>query len=106
MSFGCTETVEGMMPAENALARNPNVRDEELEAAIDYLCAKIRRAAHKGQPAPFNAYRSKFIFEKALNIRTIESEWASASSEKRNFVEQPVLQSQILQGHFDGNSAD
>lgn len=57
-----------MMPAENALARNPNVRDEELKAAIDYLRAKIRRAAHKGQPVPFNAYRSKLIFEKALNI--------------------------------------
>ncbi|TRB06338.1 hypothetical protein EXN61_14270 [Agrobacterium tumefaciens] len=94
------------MPAENALARNPNVRDEELKAAIDYLRAKIRRAAHKGQPVPFNAYRSKLIFEKAMNIRTGESEWASASSEKRNFVEQPMLQSQILRWHFDGNSMD
>lgn len=94
------------MPAENALARNPNVRDEELKAAIDYLRAKIRRAAHKGQPVPFNAYRSKLIFEKALNIRTEESEWASVRSERRNLVEQPMLQSQILQGHFDGNSAD
>ncbi len=37
------------MPAEHALARNPNIRDEELKAAIDYLCAKIRRAAHKGK---------------------------------------------------------
>ncbi|WLR96024.1 hypothetical protein [Shinella sumterensis] len=94
------------MPVEYVLARNPNVRDEELEAAIDYLCAKIRRAAYKGEPAPFNAYRSKFIFEKALNIRTGESEWAFAGSEKRNFVEQPTLQSQILRWHFDGNSAD
>ncbi|KRA62288.1 hypothetical protein ATU3B_13580 [Agrobacterium genomosp. 3 str. CIP 111-78] len=94
------------MPAEHALARNPNIRDEELKAAIDYLCAKIRRAAHKGQPVPFNAYRSKLIFEKALNIRTGEPEWASASSEKRDFVEQPMLQCEIFYGHFDGNSAD
>ncbi|MND46457.1 hypothetical protein D3C80_373320 [compost metagenome] len=94
------------MPAENALARNPNVRDDELKAVIDYLCAKIRRAAHQGKPVPFNAYRSKFIFEKALNIRTIESEWASASSEKPNFVGQPTLQSQILRWHFDENSVD
>ena len=94
------------MPAEHALARNSNIRDEELKAAIDYLCAKIRRAAHKGQPVPFNAYRSKLIFEKALNIRIGESEWASASSEKPNFVEQPTLQSQILRWHFDENSVD
>ncbi len=61
------------MPFETALARNPNVRNEELRAAIEYFTTKIRLTVDAGHPFPFNAYRSKILFEKALRIRTVET---------------------------------
>ena len=59
------------MPGDAArdLACNWNIRDEELKASIHQLDLRIDEAAGEGHPAPFLAYRSKFLFEKALSIR-------------------------------------
>lgn len=51
------------------VAVDRNLRDEELEAMIEWLDLKLRRSEMNGEPIVFSTARSKVIFEKALAIR-------------------------------------
>ncbi|TWF57262.1 hypothetical protein [Neorhizobium alkalisoli] len=51
------------------LANDDAVGSDELEAAINYLDAKIRDAEFRDEPFPFLSYRNKVIFEATLELR-------------------------------------
>jgi hypothetical protein len=51
------------------LANDDAVGSDELEAAINYLDAKLRNAGLRDEPVPFLAYRNKVIFEATLQLR-------------------------------------
>lgn len=51
------------------LANDDAVGSDELEAAINYLDAKIRDSEFRDEPFPFLSYRNKVIFEATLQLR-------------------------------------
>ncbi len=60
-----------MKSTAEALARDREIRTEDINDAIDFLQRKIALAMATGRPISPAAYRSKAVMEMARNIRLV-----------------------------------
>lgn len=65
------ENREGIMLADFArrLADCHDITDEQLEAVLEYLSAKLNRERREGRAISFTAVKSKRLVEESLIIR-------------------------------------